>query len=46
LLVRAAELKREKPEEDDAAKRAREEQEILSSITVRQRARRALASPR
>jgi hypothetical protein len=35
LLVRAAELKREKPLEDEGAKRAREEQEILQNITVR-----------
>jgi hypothetical protein len=36
LLVRAAELKRERPEEDENVKRAREEQEILNSITVRE----------
>jgi hypothetical protein len=35
LLVRAAELKRERPVEDDAARLAREELEILKSITVR-----------
>ena len=35
LLVRAAELKRERPEEDESVRRAREEQEILNSITVR-----------
>ena len=35
LLVRAAELKRERPEEDESVKRAREEQEILNSIPVR-----------
>lgn len=40
LLVRAAELKRERPEEDETVKRAREEQEILNSVTVRWRARR------
>ena len=37
--MRAAELKRERPEEDENVKRAREEQEILNSITVRGRHR-------
>ena len=44
LLVRAAELKREKPQEDESAKRAREEQEILQNITVRALADGAVAS--
>lgn len=35
LLVRAAELKKDKPVEDESAKLAREELEILRSITVR-----------
>lgn len=35
LLVRAAELQREKPAEDEATRLAREEQEILRSITAR-----------
>jgi len=34
LLVRAAELKRDKPQEDEATRLAREELEILRSITV------------
>jgi hypothetical protein len=38
LLVTAAEMKREKPQEDEATKRAREEQEILRSVMVRTRA--------
>ena len=36
LLVRAAELKKERPAEDDTAKRAREELEILRSVMARQ----------
>ncbi len=39
LLVTAAEMKREKPQEDEATKQAREEQEILRSVMVRTRAR-------
>ena len=35
LLVRAAELKKERPVEDESAKRAREELEILRSVTAR-----------
>ena len=35
LLVRAAELKREQPVEDEAARRIREELDLLSNITVR-----------
>ena len=35
LLVRAAELKRDKPQEDEATRLAREELEILRSITAR-----------